>query len=120
MDQLSIPTVADQIVPGGFPRPGDRGVVDASSFSSRAIERNSAGESPFRYASGPVQRLVVEMAPGGPTAWNALPGGNAQDPDSPHHADEAALWRNNQAPRVWFTDAEVNANTERTWTWNAP
>ena len=120
MDQLSIPTVADEIVPGGWPRPGDRGVVDASSFSSRAIERDSSGTSPFRYSSGPVQRLVVEMTPAGPVAWNALPGGNAQDPDSVHHDDEAALWRTNQAPRVWFTNAEVEANTERTWVWSAP
>jgi penicillin amidase len=57
-----------------------------------------------------VQRLVVEMTREGPRAWNALPGGQVFDPRSPHHADELEHWRRNQAPSLYFTDAEVNAH----------
>ena len=64
----------------------------------------------FTYENGPVQRLVVEMTPEGPHAWNALPGGQVFDPRSPHHADEMESWRRNQAPSLNFTDADVNAH----------
>ncbi len=106
-DRLSIPTPDDPDFPDGFPRHGDRDVVDASGFSPFALER-------FSYGSGPQQRLVVEMTPDGPRVWNALPGGQVLDPASPHHADEIELWRRNQAPRVAFFRADVEREAEET------
>jgi penicillin amidase len=90
----------------GFPRHGDNGVVDASGFGSYST-------MDFRYGGGPVQRLVVEMTPEGPQAFNALPGGQVQNRESPHWADEAEHWRRNEAPPMYFTETDVVRNAER-------
>jgi penicillin amidase len=100
---VTLPAPGNTKFPVGYPRPGDNFGVDASAFGMSNPER-------FSYDSGPVQRLVVEMTPDGPRAWNALPGGQVFDPRSPHHADELEHWRRNRAPRLYFTDAEVNAH----------
>jgi len=105
-DVLSIPTPSDPIFPDGFPRHGDRGVVDASNFGVFDFER-------IDYGSGPQQRLVVEMTPDGPVAVNALPGGNSEDPDSPFHHDEMERWRRNEVSPVAFTEAQVVARHVR-------
>ncbi len=99
-DPLSIPPGDDPMFPNGFPRHGDRDVVDASGFSHVATDR-------FSYGSGPQQRLVVEMLPDGPRAVNALPGGNSEDIDGTHQADQIELWRNNEVAEVPFTELEV-------------
>jgi penicillin amidase len=102
---VSIPQHSDTAFPNGFPRPGDNFGVDAANNGIWNPES-------FAYSSGPVQRIVVEMTPEGPKVWNALPGGQAYDPDSKHHADEAELWRRNKATPIYFTDADVNAHVE--------
>jgi penicillin amidase len=105
-DALSIPLPTDPMFPDGFPRHGDNGVVDASSYGI-------GDTTDFSYGSGPQQRLVVEMTPERPLIWNAIPGGQSIDPDSPHHADEIELWRTNQAPPMNWTEEEVLAAHER-------
>lgn len=102
---VTIPTDGDEVFPDGFPRPGDNFGIDAANFGMWDTDS-------FGYGSGPVQRLVVEMTPEGPRAWNALPGGQVFDPESPHHADEAEHWRRNQAPELYFTEEAVNAHQE--------
>ncbi|MBX3248291.1 MAG: penicillin acylase family protein [Myxococcales bacterium] len=101
-DPISIPVPGDPMFPHGFPRQGDRDVVDSANFGMFNFFQRD-------YGSGPQQRLVVEMRPDGPQAWNALPGGNSEDPDSPHHRDEMERWRRNQVSRVAFTEDEVVA-----------
>jgi penicillin amidase len=124
---ISIPPEGSDRFPNGFPRHGDRGVVDASSFglfgacecegdSCSIYDGCDPRRSDFAYGSGPQQRLVVEMTPEGPNAWNAMPGGQVLDPMSEHHADEAELWRMNEAPPVYFTDEDVEAHAEETFT----
>jgi penicillin G amidase len=100
---LSIPPPGDPTFPNGFPRHGDRNVVDASNFSRFSTTN-------FSYGSGPQQRLVVVMTPDGPQAYNAIPGGNSMDPDSPHHSDEMGYWRVNEAPPMYFTFEDVEAH----------
>jgi penicillin amidase len=100
---VTLPAPGDTRFPNGYPRPGDNFGVDASPFSMSNPEK-------FSYENGPVQRLVVEMTPMGPRAWNALPGGQAFDPRSPRHSDELEHWRRNKAPSLYFTEAEVNAH----------
>lgn len=105
-DVLSIPTPSDPMFPDGFPRHGDRGVVDAANFGVFDFEK-------IDYGSGPQQRLVVEMTPEGPVAVNALPGGNSEDPDSPFHHNEMERWRRNQVSPVAFTEEQVVATHVR-------
>lgn len=100
MDIFSIPPLDDPNFADGFPRHGDAYVVDACNFSLWT-------ETSYNYGSGPSQRLVAEMTPQGPRAWNALPGGNQHDPDLPHHADEAEYWRHNEAPQLAYEEADV-------------
>ncbi|HYH95138.1 penicillin acylase family protein, partial [Hyalangium sp.] len=100
---VTLPAPGNARFPSGYPRPGDNFGVDAAMSGLTNPEK-------FSYESGPVQRLVVEMTPEGPRAWNALPGGQVFDPRSPHHADEVEHWRRNKAPSLHFTDAEVNAH----------
>ncbi|RME25208.1 MAG: penicillin acylase family protein, partial [Deltaproteobacteria bacterium] len=102
---LSIPPEGDEQFPNGFPRPGDMFVVDASHYDIWKTDD-------FRYFSGPQQRLVVEMTPDGPRIWNARPGGQSQDPEDPHFADDVELWRNNQAPPLFFDEADIVEHAE--------
>jgi penicillin amidase len=105
---LALPPTTGEFA-AGWPRHGDLWGVDASNFDAWTSSDN------FAYGSGPQQRLVVEMTDTGPRIWNALPGGNVFDPRSPHYADEIELWRRNQAPALYFTDADVMAHAEETW-----
>ncbi len=109
VDLVSIPPSNSTEFPLGFPRHGDYGAVDVGNFST------SSGTS-FTHGSGASQRLVVEMTPTGPRPFNALPGGQVEDPMSPHHADEAELWRMNQQPALYFDRADVEAHMESTFT----
>lgn len=104
-DILSIPPDHDPMFPNGFPRHGDWQTVDPAGFSLYDT-------TDFSYGSGPVQRLVVEMGTDGPHAFNAMPGGEIYDPDSPHHADEMEHWRRNEAPAMYFTEADVVGHAE--------
>jgi penicillin G amidase len=105
--ESTVPGSKHPTFPGGFPRPGDNFGVDASSYGMWST-------TSFSFGAGPVQRLVVEMTPDGPRAWNALPGGQVYAPDSPHHADEVEHWRRNEAPPLYFKDEDVNAHVEAT------
>lgn len=107
-DVLSIPPEDDAMFPGGFPRHGDWGAVDVGNFGLFAPSMNG-----FMHGSGASQRLVVEMTPTGPRAFNALPGGQVYDPASPHHRDEADLWIANEAPPLAFDAADIVATFER-------
>jgi penicillin amidase len=111
---VSIPPQNSEAFPSGFPRPGDYGAVDVMNWSLLDPTRFGALPLDSRGQSGPSMRMVVEMTPDGPVPYNVIPGGQSEDPDSPRHADEAELWRTNQAPRLRWTRAEVEANTAET------
>jgi len=104
--QVSVPPDGDPTFPDGFPRHGDLGAVDPGNYGIY-------GTTSFSFGSGASQRLVVEMRPEGPRAFNAIPGGQSEDPDSAHHADEAEYWRVNQAPPIWFERKDVVAHAVR-------
>lgn len=105
-DPVSIPPSDSAEFPNGFPRHGDNETVDPAGYGLMDTED-------FTYGSGPVQRLVVQMTPEGPLAWNALPGGQSIDPDSPHHADEMEHWRKNEAPPFYLRESDVVSHAER-------
>jgi penicillin amidase len=104
----AIPPTTDPDFPNGFPRHGDYGAVDVGNYGL-------FGTTNFMHTSGSSQRLVVEMLPTGPKAYNALPGGQSIRTDDPHHHhdDEARLyWTKNLAPPVNFVEADVVHNAE--------
>jgi len=105
-DILSIPRDGDPTYPDGFPRHGDFGSVDPGQFGVWNTTN-------FTFGSGASQRLVVEMTDTGPVAFNALPGGQSIDPNSPHKMDEALLWIRNEQPRMAFQETEIRAAAER-------
>jgi penicillin amidase len=107
-DVLSIPPEDDPIFPEGFPRHGDYEAVDVGNFGLF-----NTGVNGFTHGSGASMRMVVEMTPTGPRAFNALPGGQVYDPDSPHHRDEADLWIANEAPALAFDEVDVVRTAER-------
>lgn len=104
---VSIPATNDPTFPQGFPRHGDLGAVDPGNFGVYDTTN-------FSFTAGASQRLVVEMTPAGPVAVNALPGGQVEDAASPHHADEAELWRTNRQPPLYFERSDIDAHTEST------
>jgi penicillin amidase len=103
--QVSIPADDDATFPLGFPRHSDLGAVDPGNFGIY-------GATDFTFGSGASQRLVVEMTPAGPIARNAIPGGQVEDPDSPHHADEAEHWRVNEQPPLYFEADDIEAHAQ--------
>lgn len=105
-DVVSIPPEGDPLYDTGFPRHGDYGAVDVGNFGMFAPTN-------FSHGSGASQRFVVEMLADGPHPYNALPGGQSIDPESPHHADEAALWIANEAPEMSYREADVVLHAER-------
>lgn len=120
-DHLSIPASDDPVNGNGFPRHSDCFAVDVGDWSLwSAMAPRTLDLADFRQTSGPSQRLVVELLPTGPQAHNALPGGQVFDPASPHHADEAQLWIANQAPALFFTEADVVKHAEAHLRFTAP
>lgn len=107
-DPLSIPPSESAEHPDGFPRHGDWGCVDPGNFRGGLW-----GTEDFSFGSGASQRLVVEMRPEGPRAWNALPGGQSIDPASPHKSDEAEAWVRNEQPPLHFERDDVETHAVR-------
>jgi penicillin amidase len=106
---LTFPALDDATFPRGFPRAGDQFTVDVGNYNSRPDTYSLLA---FDINIGPVQRLVVDLDPAGPVAFNAIPGGAIWDNTSPHFRDEAELWRRDQRHRVPFLRKDVDAAAE--------
>jgi acyl-homoserine-lactone acylase len=48
-------------------------------------------------------------------AYSVLAYGQTTDPASPHSRDQIQLSANHEYKRVWFTEAEIQANLERVY-----
>jgi penicillin amidase len=107
---LSIPPDSEPVFPGGIPRHGDGYNIDVGNYGHHPAK---LADVSFAYGAGPTQRFVVDMDPvNGPTARNALPGGEIWDNTSTHFRDEAEYWRRNKNHPVAFTHADVAAAAE--------
>lgn len=104
--QLSIPTASgfSDLDPNlrGLARSGGLGAVDASAHGARADSENE-----FMFGSGPARRLVAEMRPEGPMAFQVIPGGQSGSLFSPNHASQLGRWLTNQYHPLRLTDAQV-------------
>jgi penicillin amidase len=114
--QLSIPPPNDTVFPLGYPRHGDLSTVDVGNYGTRPGDYSMMG---FSYGSGPVQRFVADMKPGGPVITNALPGGNVWDNGSPHFKDDDELWRRNKTHRVWIMRPDVVSDAKERITYSS-
>ncbi|MHB1845162.1 MAG: penicillin acylase family protein [Deltaproteobacteria bacterium] len=100
-DALNLPPPHDKAFPNGYPRHGDNGTVDVAP---RGLSTSSFAQEDL----GPAIRFVAELDPvNGPTARNALPGGEIFDPTSPHYDDQLQLWLQNQTFDLAYHDADV-------------
>jgi penicillin amidase len=84
-----------------FPRPGDNWGVDAANPGFTGLD--------YTYADGPIMRMVIELDHGEVRGRNIIPGGQSGLTDSPHFADQAALWLGNQTLPLRFSMADVAA-----------
>jgi penicillin amidase len=84
-----------------FPRHGDNRNVDAAN--------NGLSGRSFRHGSGPVMRMVFAIGPDGVVGQNILPGGQSGLLDTPHTADQAALWLANDVVPVQLEPDDVIA-----------
>lgn len=89
---------------GPFPRGGGNSTVDVGGFGN-AIDD-------FRYYAGPQMRFVAEVGKDGIVGRSSLPGGQIDDPDSPHYQDLLPLWLRNETFPYYFKEDDVVAHTE--------
>ena len=57
--------------------------------------------------------MVVELSDP-PVARSVLPFGNSEDPESPHHSDQAVLFGERKLKPVWYTLDDIRDNLEST------
>ncbi|MCC6621079.1 MAG: penicillin acylase family protein [Deltaproteobacteria bacterium] len=97
--------------PNGFERHGDNFVVDASN--------PGLTDTTFTFGGGAAIRNHYEMKE---TVEfdGVIPGGQSEDPNSPHYADEAEHWARNLSPKVAFTVEDVVAAKRRIVDFKAP
>ena len=88
----------------GFPRHGDTFCVDAS--------HTGYSDTNFTFTSGPAIRNVYELLDT-PTFHGVIPGGESEQPTSPHYRDEMNLWAQHQAPEIPFAPDAVFAAREK-------
>lgn len=94
---------------GPFARQGGNFTVDVASQSGLTTD--------FSFRAGPQMRFVAELRPEGPVALNALPGGQSDDPDSPHYDDLLKRWLGNETFPYYFKLQDVIDNKEQYLRW---
>jgi penicillin amidase len=95
-------------VQGPFPKSGANFTVDASDFGSNP--------SSFDTNVGPNTRFVMELEPGVLRSVNAQPGGQSENPESPHYADLTELWLDYRYEEIYFWLDDVLAHQETSLT----
>ncbi|MBT9259612.1 MAG: penicillin acylase family protein [Clostridiales bacterium] len=74
------------------------------------LEAKALGIPPYPADGGPrvpasdyaSWRMVAELSPGGAWAMGIYPGGQSQDPASPHYEDQFPLWKDGRYKFLWF------------------
>jgi acyl-homoserine-lactone acylase len=109
------------------PLPGAPVVLDTTRRSLAVGGAHGELGSVFTFASGPVGQAAPRLGRGGnsfvkviafgPTlrAASILNYGQSGDPESPHFFDQAELYARREFKPAWFSRAEVEANTVRSY-----
>jgi penicillin amidase len=108
--RLNLPPAGDKTYPNGYPRHGDDGTVDVGNHGFSLTD--------FTYDEGPAIRFGCELAPGALHAVNVIPGGEVDDPASPHFQDQLALWLKNETFDLAFYPPDVIASAKKEYAAN--
>ena len=81
----------------------------------RVIGFNRAADGRWVGYRGDEWILAVEFGADGPRAYSILAYGESDDPASPHHSDQAAMFARGELKRVAFTEREIAAQLLRSY-----
>jgi acyl-homoserine-lactone acylase len=73
----------------------------------RVISYRVSPDSLWEASRGDGWVLAVEFGRDGPRAYSVLAYGESSRPESPHHADQAAMFARGELKRVAFTEADI-------------
>jgi penicillin amidase len=73
---------------------------------------SAPGGADYTYVGGPQMRFVAEVGPDGIVSASSLPGGQIDDPASPHYDDLLPIWLRNETFPYYFKPEDVVAHTE--------
>jgi penicillin G amidase len=90
---------------GPYPRGGAPFTVDPAG--------HGGDPKAFIFRGGPQMRFVAEVRPDGIVSRSSLPGGQSDDPDSPHYEDLLQLWLRNETFPYHFRVEDVRAHMQR-------
>ena len=79
----------------------------------RVIGYTRGADGKWVGARGDEWILAVEFGANGPRAYSILAYGESDDPASPHHSDQAAMFARGELKRVAFTEREIAAQLLR-------
>jgi len=79
----------------------------------RVLGFGAAPDGKWVAARGDEWVLAVEFGAAGPRAYSVLAYGESDDPSSPHHSDQAAMFARGELKRVAFTEPEIASQLVR-------
>src|SRR5262249_51237866 len=85
---------------------------DFGTFRIISYEEDKDGE--FVARGGDSYVLAVEFT-SPPTAYSIVAYSQSDDPKSPHHTDQSALFAREEWKRAWFTEEDIARNLERSY-----
>lgn len=80
----------------------------------RIVAYTPASDGKYVAMGGDSYVLAVEFT-SPPTAYSIVAYSQTDDPKSPHHNDQSALFAQEKWKRAWFTEEDIAKNTERTY-----
>jgi acyl-homoserine-lactone acylase len=80
----------------------------------RIVGYSAARDGKYVAMGGDSYVLAVEFT-SPPTAYSIVAYSQTDDPKSPHHNDQSALFAQEKWKRAWFTEEDIKKNTERTY-----
>ncbi len=80
----------------------------------RIVGYTTARDGKYVAVGGDSYVLAVEFT-SPPTAYSIVAYSQTDDPKSPHHNDQSALFAQERWKRAWFTEEDIAKNTERTY-----
>lgn len=97
---------------GGLDLPVGGGPGSLGCFRVLAFEEDADGKRKIRGGDG--WQLAVEFS-SPPKAYSILAYGQSNNPKSPHHADQAAMFAKNEMKPVAFTEKDIQASMLKTY-----